>query len=257
VQPFERLRAAVRWSSGLDESSLLAEAIQCLAGFDHDPAGLVMACRRLLVHHPRSARLWWMCARVATAIDPADTAWDSWDRLELDATPSRLAEVIGTPEGPVLTLGWDDTIEGLARLRPDLELVALRTGDDAALSLALRHSELGARVVDLIGASVLEPQVVLIPLEAAGAGAVLLAPDVARTFDELDGASAPLLVAPLGTVLPEDLLGAYRRTNADSVVEVDLDKFAGVVGPTGLQDARTFPSRRDAPPAPELLRLTI
>jgi hypothetical protein len=257
VQPFERLRAAVRWSSGLDEWSLLAEAIQCLAGFDADPAGLVMACRRLLVHHPRSTRLWWVCARVATAIDPADAAWDAWDRLELDATPSRVVEWIGEPDGAVLTLGWDDTVEAVSRAMPGLDVVALRTGDDAALSLALRHSERGARVVDAIGATVLEPAVVLVPIEAAGAGTVLLSPDVARTLEQLDLGVDPVLVAPLGTVLPEDLLGAYRRTNATSVVEVDLDRFAGAIGPTGLQDARTFPRRRDSPPAPELLRLTI
>lgn len=257
MQPFERLRAAVRWSSGLDEWSLLAEAIQCLAGFDADPAGLVMASRRLLVHHPRSARLWWVCARVATAIDPADAAWDAWDRLELDATPSRLAEVVGSPDGPVLTLGWDDTVETFARMVPDMDLVAVRTGDDAGLSLSLRHSDRGARVVDVIGATVLEPAAVLVPVEAAGAGVVLLSPDVARTLAELEVAAPRILLAPLGTVLPEDLLGAYRRTNAGAVVEVGFEAFTGAVGPTGLQDARTFPRRRDAPPAPELLRLTI
>ena len=257
MQPFERLRAAVRWSSGLDEWSLLAEAIQCLAGFDHDPAGLVMACRRLLVHHPRSARLWWVCARVATAIDPAEAAWDAWDRLELDATPSRLAEAVGSPDGSVLTLGWDDTVEAFARSAPLVDLVALRTGDDAGLSLALRHSERGARVVDVIGASVLEASTVLVPIEAAGAGRVFVTPDVGRTLADLESSAPRVLLAPLGTVLPEDLVGAYLRTNDDAVVEVAFDEFSGAVGPTGMQDARTFPRRRDAPPAPELLRLTI
>ena len=257
MQPFERLRAAVRWSSGLDEWSLLAEAIQCLAGFDHDPAGLVMACRRLLVHHPRSARLWWVCARVATAIDPAEAAWDAWDRLELDATPSRLAEVVGSPDAPVLTLGWDDTVEAFARMTPGVEVVALRTGDDAALSMALRHSDRGARVVDLIGAAVIEPATVLVPLEAAGAGRVFVSPDVARSLADLDAGAPLVLLAPLGTVLPEALLDAYVRANGDAVTEVPFDAFAGAVGPTGFQDQRTFPRRRDAPAAPELLRLTV
>ena len=257
MQPFERLRAAVRWSSGLDEWSLLAESIQCLAGFDEDPAGLVMACRRLLVHHPGSVRLWWVCARVAMAIDPADAAWDAWDRLELDATPSRVDAAVGTPDGPVLTLGWGDSAEALARTRPDLEVVALRTGDDAALSLALRRSEIGARVVDVVGATALGPSVVLVPVAAAGAGTVLLAPEVARTLESLDPAPAPLLVAPLGTVLGAGLLGAYRRANDGRVVAVPFDRFRGAVGPTGLADHRSFSNRRDTPDAPELLRLTI
>jgi hypothetical protein len=257
VQPFERLRAAVRWSSGLDEWSLLAESIQCLAGFDEDPAGLVMACRRLLVHHPESVRLWWVCARVATAIDPADAAWDAWDRLELDATPSRVDAAVGSPDGPVLTLGWDDSAETLARTRPDLDVVALRTGDDAALSLALRRSEVGARVVDVVEATALDPAVVLVPIAAAGGGTVLLPSDVAGTLDRLVPGRPPLLVAPLGTVLGEGLLGAYRRANEARVVPVAFDRFGGAIGPTGLADHRTFGNRRDTPEAPELLRLTI
>ncbi|MEY3360288.1 MAG: hypothetical protein RL531_7 [Actinomycetota bacterium] len=257
MQPFERLRAAVRWSDGLDEWSLLAESIQCLAGFDEDPAGLVMACRRLLVHHPRSARLWWVCARVATAIDPADAAWDAWDRLELDATPSRVDAAVGSPDGPVLSLGWDDTIEVLARTRPDLEVVAVRTGEDTALSVALRRSEIGARVVDAVGATALDPQVVLVPVAAAGAGRVLLGPDVARTLEHLDTGRPPLLVAPLGRVLPEGLFGAYGRANDGRVVTVPFDRFSGAIGPTGLADHRSFANRRDTPEAAELLRLTI
>ena len=257
MQPFERLRAVVRWSDGLDERSLVAEAIQCLAGFDLDPAGLVMACRRLLVHHPEVARLWWLCARVATAIDPADAAWDAWDRLELDATASRVGEAIGETDRPVLTLGWDPTIEALALDRPDLDLVAMRTGDDAALSRALRMSDRGARVVDRIGAAVLDPVAVLVPLAAAGAGEVLVAASVARTLTDLDVAAPRWLVAPLGTALPHDLFGAYRRANGDDPGPVDLATFDGAIGPTGAQDERTFPRRRDAPEAPELLRLTI
>ncbi|MFM7616390.1 MAG: hypothetical protein ACKO72_02870 [Actinomycetes bacterium] len=257
MQPFERLRAAVRWSSGLDEWSLLAESIQCLAGFDDDPAGLVMACRRLLVHHPHPARLWWVCARVATAIGPADAAWDAWDRLELDATPSRLAEAVGAPEGPVLVLGWDDTVDVLARDRPDLDVVAVRTGDDAALSLALRRSGVGARVVDVVEAAAFDAATVLVPIAAAGAGAVLLATEVARTIERLEAPGPVLLVAPLGTVLPEGLFGAYHRANPDRVVPFDGSSVGGVVGPTGRQDPRAFAHRRDTPEAPELLRLTI
>ncbi|MFM7060410.1 MAG: hypothetical protein ACKOZL_04395 [Actinomycetes bacterium] len=257
MQPFERLRAAVRWSSGLDEWSLLAESIQCLAGFGDDPAGLVMACRRLLVHHPSRARLWWVCARVATAIDPVEAAWDAWDRLELDATPSRISAAVGTVSGPVVSLGWDDTVETLARTRPDLEVLAVRTGDDAGLSMALRRSEIGARVVDVIEATALEPAAVLVPVAAAGAGTVLLAPEAARTLELLRSAAPALLVAPLGTVLPEGLLGAYGRANDGRVASVPFDSFAGALGPTGLQDHRNFPNRRDTPEAPEFLRLTV
>ncbi|HEX9506375.1 MAG TPA: hypothetical protein VGA62_10265, partial [Acidimicrobiia bacterium] len=73
MQPFERLRYLAR-HSGADRA-LVAEAADCLAEFDDDPAGLVVTCRRLLDHHPDCAPLWWLCARVLGAPDPSDASW--------------------------------------------------------------------------------------------------------------------------------------------------------------------------------------
>ncbi|HKA94359.1 MAG TPA: hypothetical protein VKE97_11180, partial [Acidimicrobiia bacterium] len=66
MQPFERLRYLARWSDE-DDTALVSEAADCLAGFADDPAGLVVACRRLLSHHPAAGALWWLCARVLAA----------------------------------------------------------------------------------------------------------------------------------------------------------------------------------------------
>src|SRR5262249_20502810 len=90
VQPFERLRYLARWSDE-DDSALVSEAADCLAGFADDPAGLVVACRRLLSHHPASGALWWLCARVLAAPDPADAAWEAWQLVNDDRTAHRLA----------------------------------------------------------------------------------------------------------------------------------------------------------------------
>ena len=85
VQPFERLRRIARHSG--DDRTLVAEAADCLAEFDTDPAGLVVTCRRLLQHHPDCAPLWWLCARVLAAPEPSDAAWEAEGLVRDDRTP--------------------------------------------------------------------------------------------------------------------------------------------------------------------------
>ncbi|MFM7271158.1 MAG: hypothetical protein ACKO2C_05940 [Actinomycetes bacterium] len=254
MQPFERLRAAVRWSSGLDEWSLLAEAIECLAGFDEDPAGLVIACRRLLAHHPSVARLWWLCSRVITAIEPSEAAWSAWDQLELDATASRLAEHLPADERPVLVLGWCETVDRLGLLRPDLDLRVVRTGDDDGLSLALRHAANEVRVHAATEAAALEASALLIPVVVGGGGEALVADGAHAASELLDGMDL-LAVAPFGRVLAAEVFDAFRRANPQGPwMSLDLARTTGVVGPTGVQRPAHFSKRRDAPPAAELLR---
>lgn len=254
MQPFERLRAAVRWSSGLDEWSLLAEAIECLGGFDDDPAGLVIACRRLIAHHSGVARLWWLCSRVITAIEPSEVAWAAWDQLELDATASRLAEHLGGADGPLLVVGWIDAIDRLGALRPDLDLRVVRTGDDDALSRALRHASTPVRVHDAVEASAFGGATVLVPIVAGGGGEIIV-PSGASDALALIGPTEALAVAPLGHVLAPETLDAFRRSNPNAAwTSLDAAALAGVVGPTGLQRAPHFSRRRDAPAAAELLR---
>ncbi len=113
MQPFERLRYLARWSDE-DDSALVSEAADCLAGFADDPAGLVVACRRLVSHHPASGALWWLCARVLTASEPAEAAWEAWQLVNEDDTTDRLARLLPFPhDEPIAVLGWPE----LARRR--------------------------------------------------------------------------------------------------------------------------------------------
>ena len=64
--PFERLRAIIHWG-GTDDADLAVQAASVLASMAREPAGLVVACRRMLAHHPANGVLWWVCARVLAA----------------------------------------------------------------------------------------------------------------------------------------------------------------------------------------------
>jgi len=126
MRPFERLRYLAR-ASGEDAETLLEEAADCLAGFADDPMGVVIACRRLLAYHPTVTPLWWLCAQLLGAPDPAEGAWAAWREWRHDATPARLAGALPFPhERPVAVVGWPDVVrDGLAE-RVDLELLAVR-----------------------------------------------------------------------------------------------------------------------------------
>ena len=111
VRPFERLRYLAR-ASGEDAETLLEEAADCLAGFGDDPMGVVIACRRLLAYHPTVTPLWWLCAQLLAAPDPAEGAWAAWREWRHDTTPARLAGALPFPhERPV-------AVARLARRRP-------------------------------------------------------------------------------------------------------------------------------------------
>src|SRR5215813_14126693 len=65
VTPAERLRSVTRRT--VADDALAAEAADALAGFAPEPASLVVACRRVLAHHPAHGALWWVCARILAA----------------------------------------------------------------------------------------------------------------------------------------------------------------------------------------------
>jgi hypothetical protein len=259
MQPFERLRYLARWSED-DGPELLSEAADCLAAFGGDPAGLVVACRRLLAHHPSSASLWWLCSQVLAAPDAVDASWSAWQTYTDDATPGRLVSALPFPhDDPVAVLGWPDVIaSGLAE-RPDLDVVAVRLrgqGDD--LSRRLRRAEQPVRVVAEPELLTLEPSHLLIETSAAGGGTAIV------PFGAIDLAAAARahdtkvwLVAPMGRVLPDRLFQSLLRSigDDDDTELIEADAVDLVVGPTGLDPAGAFTRRMDCAVAPELLRL--
>jgi hypothetical protein len=263
VQPFERLRYLARWSDE-DDGALVSEAADCLAGFADDPAGLVVACRRLLSHHPASGALWWLCARVLTAPEPADAAWHAWQLVHEDHTPERLSSLLPFPhDDPIAVLGWPDLVGRALAERPDLDVIAVRrrSGDDH-LRARLARREPPVRVVSDVEAAALEPTHLLIEAMAASPTCAVVADGAPELLDELVArGSTGWLVTGVGRVLPERLFASLRheleRDDPERVpiALADTARFSRVAGPTGL-DAHDALSRRvDAPVAPELLRL--
>lgn len=259
MQPFERLRYLARWSED-DGPELLSETADCLAAFGGDPAGLVVACRRLLAHHSTSATLWWLCSQVLAAPDAVDASWAAWQAFTDDATPGRLVSALPFPhDDPVAVLGWPDVIAAGLSERPDLDVVAVRARDGGdQLSRRLRRSELPVRVVGEGELLTLEPSHLLIETAAAGGGNALV------PFGAIDLAAAARthgakvwLVAGMGRVLPERLFQSLTRAvGEDSDTElIAADRVDLVVGPMGLEPPATFARRSDCAVAPELLRL--
>lgn len=259
MQPFERLRYLARWSED-DGPELLSEAADCLAAFDGDPAGLVVACRRLLAHHPGSATLWWLCSQVLAAPDAVEASWSAWQAYTEDATAGRLASALPFPhDDPVAVLGWPDVTSDALAERPDLDSVAVRRRDDAdQLSRRLRRSELPVRVVGEADLLALAPSHLLIETDAAGGGSARVpfgAPDVAAAARS--HGTKVWLVAGAGRVLPDRLFQSLLRAAGehDDVELMAADAVDQVVGPTGFDAPAGFARRADCAVAPELLRL--
>lgn len=262
MQPFERLRHVARWS-GDDDAALVSEAADCLAGFADDPAGLVVACRRLLVHHPASGPLWWLCARVLTAPDPAPAAWDAWKRVSEDATPERLAGLLPFPhDDPIAVIGWPDVAGVALAERPDLDVVAVRRrSGDERLRARLARRDLRVPVVDEVDIIALEPSHLLLEAVAASPTAAVVPEGTGHLLDALSAAGAVAwLVAGVGRVLPERLFASLRRQvealeDPPSVDVLEVGRFARIAGPLGLDPPDALARRVDCPVAPELLRL--
>ena len=106
VTPAERLRSVTRRT--VSDDALAIEAADTLRGFASDPASLVVACRRVLAHHPAHGALWWVCARILAAPDPAAAAREAERLLDADRTANRLAATLPLLEGvdTVAVVGW-------------------------------------------------------------------------------------------------------------------------------------------------------
>src|SRR4051812_49640827 len=90
MHPIERLRYVAR-SSGGDQRMLVRETAGALRGLGFDPAGLVVARRRIVERHPNSGPLWWVWASGVAAAHPYPGA----------AAPAHAHE-LGPPPGPLV-----------------------------------------------------------------------------------------------------------------------------------------------------------
>lgn len=174
MHPIERLRYLAR-SSGHDQRVLVGETASALRALRMDPAGLVVSCRRIVERHPTSGPLWWLCAHVLTATDPAQAARDLPHHLETDPTPDLLGAAL-PDDATVLVVGWPDLAGEACLGRGDLTVLTVDAdGEGHSFVRRLERADVVAEIVEPAGlaAAVLAADVVLVEALAAGSGDLL------------------------------------------------------------------------------------
>lgn len=236
MHPIERLRMVAR--AGDDDGELLArETAVALASLASDPAALVMACRRLVQRQPAEGRLWWLCARVLAASDPAEEAYRADDELADDPTPDVLAALL--PGGATVEVpGWMPAVRRALRQRRDVRLV--------------RSDPFSSGPV---------PDLVVVEATALGPGGVVAAEGARRSAASAKDRGVPVwAVAGVGTVLPPELWDAALAAlatpaGASSACDVvGVDFLGDVVGPDGPEPFAEALTRPTCPAVPELTR---
>ncbi len=248
-------------------SLVAAEAADALAAFADDPAGLVIASRRLIERRPAAAPLWWLASRVLCSLDPGVEAMDAAADLERDRTPVALAGDL--PGGTVAIVGWPDQAGAALRMRGRMgggeagadRVVVMPSGRDGWGCVDwLQSNGVDARLLRAGEVAAAGRRCVLALLEATAVGPdsfVAAAGSAALAVAAREAHRPVWLVAGVGRVLPGPLYEALlRRIGDDPALEVvPLDAVDDVAGPAGpVPRARL--SRPACPVAAELLRFS-
>jgi hypothetical protein len=266
MHPIEHLRYVAR-AVGEGPALLAREAAGALAGFGDDPAGLVIACRRLVDRQPTQGPIWWLAARVLGAAgDPAAEAWRAADALERDPTAEELAGALAD-DATVCVLGWPEQAAVALRRRGDVRALVVDAGGEGhGLVRRLEAAGVDAVLVEEagLGAAAAASDVVVLEASALGPDGLVAAAGSRAAAAVARHAGVPVwAVAGVGRVLPEPLWAALvARLNragpswelADEVVPLDLVDV--VVGPAGRQTPTEATRRADCPVVPELLKET-
>jgi hypothetical protein len=266
MHPIERLRWVARSPEG-DASLVAAEAADALAGFADDPAGLVIASRRLIERRPSAAPLWWLASRVLCSLEPAFEAMAAAADLERDRTPVVLAGDL--PGGTIAIVGWPDQASAALRMRgrmgagddtADRVVVVPSNNEGWGVTDWLQGHGVDARLLPAGEVATAGRRCVLALLEAAAVGpdSFLAATGSADLGAAARQAKRPVwLVAGVGRALPGPLYEALvRRVGDDPAFEVvPLDAVDDIAGPAGPVP-RAQLARPSVPVAAELLRFS-
>ena len=265
VHPIEHLRYVAR-AHGVDPAALVEETAHALGSLHFDPAGLVVACRRIVERHPFTGPLWWLCANVTTSTEPFEAVWELAEQIRSDRTASELAVEL-PDESTVVTIGDPSLIgHGLAR-RGDVRVLALDI-DHSATSFVrrLERYDVEYEPVDAgaAGAATRVADVVLVEALAMDESQVVV-PSGSSTIAAAAAAwDTPVwLVAGLGRRLPSpyiDAMVARRAEIAEGIDDWSVDVeiiptglITDVVGPHGRMPMGPPATRAECPIAGELL----
>ena len=256
MHPIEHLRYVAR-ATGADPVSLVVETAQALRGLRSEPAGLVLAARRIVERHPTCAPLWWLCASVLAAADPFEKAKELSGLMDADETTTHLVDALPS-DATVCIVGWSPSaLEAIAR-RGDCRAIivdSFGTGDAAVQALerldievqgvTLEHAALGVQmsdvvIVDALGCGGTEV------LSVGGSHAV-----AALAYCENKPAWT---VTRRGTRLPIELWNAMKMANRDSNApwrsDVDViprQLMGRLIGPMGVTEEMTQTAQNTVP----------
>lgn len=258
----ERLRHLAR-ATGAEPRSLVRETAGALRHLGDDPAGLLVACRRLVERHPTSGPLWWLCAHVVTAAEPYAVARRLADELDADRTPATL-EARLLPDSRVCLIGWPDLAAEAIIERGDVSVLVVDV-DEQAGALVRRLSRAGvlAELIapTAISAAVLVCDVVIVEALAAAGGDLLTVVGSRAAASVAYCSGVPVMaVVGRGRCLPvagfQSMVHRLTDVDAPWAVEVDvvpLELCTEIVGPNGVVGAADATLAAECPMAPELL----
>lgn len=265
MHPIERLRYVARASSG-DQRMLVRETASAIAGLDLDPAGLVVACRRIVERHPTAGALWWLCASLLAANDPFREAWGMADYVDDDPTPGQLMQLL-PDDATVCVVGWPDLAGEAVMRRGDTTVLVIDANDEGSrLARRLQQADVQAVTVPAAGmaAAVAASDLVLIEAVAGGPDAALCAlgshPTAAVAYCSevpvwLVAGRARRLPEPMWKAMGERLASAGQGWHHDVEV-VPLALCSAVLGPAGLMPADATSMAAECAMAYELLRMS-
>jgi len=262
VHPIERLRFVAR-SSGVPAQVLVHETALALRSFRGDHAGLVAACRRVLERQPLHAPLWWLCARMLCALEPAAEAVAVLEEVEADATAQHLAAALPDSATVVLVGGGGHPLDALRR-RGDLEVLVVDTGP-GSLAVADRLAAADIDAVEVpaanVGAALRGTAAVLVGAFAAGPSELLAHSGSMPAAAAARQLGVPVwLVTGVGRFLPAPMFDGLVQRWSAGVDELDaeeelvpLDLVDRVAGPGGVTSVEEALRTTDCPTAYELL----
>ncbi len=249
---------------------LVRETAGALRGLRMEPAGLVVACRRIVERHPTSGPLWWFCASLLTAADPFAIIYDLAAEVENDPTPDHLYHLL-PDDATVCVVGWPDLIGDAVMRRGDIRVLAVDADDEGrSFVRRLQHADVDAEIVPSSGiaSAVLASDFVLIEAMAATSGdSFVLPPSRAVASTGYCSEVPTWLVAGRGRRLPDAMFANMVARVADVRVPWDasaepapLGLFTTVVGPGGAVELagplHGDPLAAECPMAYELLRIS-
>jgi len=245
MHPIEHLRYVAR-ATGADPVSLVSETAQALRGLRSEPAGLVLAARRIVERHPTCAPLWWLCASVLAAGEPFEKARELSAQIDADETTNHLVDALPA-DAIVCIVGWNPTaLEALARRGDCRAIIVDSFGTGDAAVNALERLDIDVQGVTLEHAAIAVQMSDVVIIDALGCGGTeVLSVGGSHAVAALAYCENKSVwtVTRRGTRLPIELWNAMKLANRDadapwrSDVDVIPCQLLGrFIGPTGISD---------------------